>query len=1239
MKRALFLMLLLLSTACDSLPPLAFSEGAVNEALGDQDGDGFVACPSGLSSTEQAQAGCDCDDSSPAIHPHIQELCDSIDNDCSGSPDDGPGYYAQWRDTDGDGWGNPGLERWCDQPLAEYAPLSDDCNDAAKSIHPYAREFCDSIDNDCDAAVDESAEFLPYFRDADNDGYGTSEETVEDCKPPLGFSALSGDCLDDNSDVHPYTLETCENGLDDNCDGYLDCPTDPLEPAQSDPDGDGAGYQIDCDSSDNGVYPGSLELCDEKDNDCDGTVDNASEQTWYLDEDEDGWGSDSIELLLRECDLVGLTTQSGDCDDGNAITFPRSVEVCDGFDNDCDGVVPIEEQDEDGDGYPLCSSQTVQGDCDDTDASLNPATEWVIDLDADGFGDAEQTEVLIQCEQPDGFVLDSSDCNDSDTMIFPEAFENCDGLDSDCNGEIPSDELDLDFDGYWNCNGDCDDTRAEISPGSVELCDFLDNDCDGAIDETSIEYPGNGLDDDCDGREAKLVQVDGGYSHSIASDDFGRVWAWGENSNGQLGDGTEEQRLLPTMVAGLPDIALNPANEVRAGMDFSLALMTDGTLRSWGGNGGGQLGNGTQIDSQLPVSVEGLPDPARTPVIRLATGDLHSLALLRDGSVWAWGQFIKGNLGGSGTPGVPLRVLGLPDVTTNPAIGVAAGSMHSLALLKDGSVRAWGDNSSGQLGNDSVTTYTSSPVLVMGLPDPAINPVTAVFAGGGLSFAILQDGSVRAWGAPFGPPSVINGLPDPALNPVVSVAASGHFLALLEDGSVATMGSNTAGELGIGTCDSQLSAAVVIESLNPAENSVISIGVGYEYSLAVDERGIAFAWGANYFGQLGDGSTSHKPPAPVTGLPETYGVPVALAAGLRHSLAQMLDGSVMAWGGNSSGQLGDASGTMARSSPFLVQGLPDASVNPVTRVAAGAYHSLSLLDDGSVLAWGHFGNGQLGRGTSWDDYAVPEPVIGLPDPYINPAVAIAAGAYSSLALLSDGTIFAWGGPYLGNGVGGQSNVPIQVQGLPNPSLIPATSISAYGESSFAVLKNGYVMAWGDNSQGQLGDGTTQDAYYPVPVEGLPEPSVKPIQSITPGNLASFALFLDGSLLAWGRACEAIGGSESQYLLSPTHVPGLPDSTLNPVISVASGTNQTLALLEDGSVFEWGYDDKLFTCFPPRLITQLPDSSVRKAIGLSTGGYHSLALLDDGSLYSWRLNDVGQLGRGDTWTPQPVLWGP
>ena len=293
----------------------------------DADGDGYGGTRLATTSCEAPEgyvAGTeDCDDLDAAVNPDALEVCDGLDNDCSGDIDEGvEGGSAWYRDADGDGHGDPGdVIEACGAP-GGYVPRGDDCDDRDVGVLPGAAETCDGIDQDCDGSVDEDAEgALPWYPDTDGDGVGATGAASWSCVAIEGHVAVDGDCDDTDAGAYPGATETCD-GVDQDCDGDTDEDATDALTWYADLDGDGTagsrwtvtqcdapgGYLAaagDCDDLDDTRYPGAPETCDGEDDDCDGLTDEDAldEAVWYADVDGDGAGDPSDTLTACDAPL------------------------------------------------------------------------------------------------------------------------------------------------------------------------------------------------------------------------------------------------------------------------------------------------------------------------------------------------------------------------------------------------------------------------------------------------------------------------------------------------------------------------------------------------------------------------------------------------------------------------------------------------------------------------------------------------------------------------------------------------------------------------------------------------------------------------------------------------------------------------------------------------------------------------------------------------------------------------
>jgi len=605
---------------------------------------------------------------------------------------------------------------------------------------------------------------------------------------------------------------------------------------------------------------------------------------------------------------------------------------------------------------------------------------------------------------------------------------------------------------------------------------------------------------------------------------------------------------------------------VAAGGFHSLALQPDGTVVGWGKN----------VDGQAT------PPPELSDVVAVAAGGDHSLALRDNGSVIAWGRNWDGQTS-------------VPSSATN-VVAISAGSAHSLALRGDGTLLAWGNNDFGQgivsfLATEvneiacgdyhNLALRADGRVVTWGIENetpPSATNVTAIAAGHAHSLALRADGSVVAWGDnSYGQSSV----PDSATNVVAIAAGYFHSLALREDGSVVAWGKDF-----FGSCDytrflsgirtvaagEEHSLAIVdsgtvrfgpgLKSVTTSVGGRTRIDIAVQAPLAArfqwmrDDEPVAGATnrvlvlqrtaeadaGEYHLVVSTDSGQATGPPTllvvapmPIVSsavgawgddlnhqciIPQTAINPRAIAAGGFHGLALLNDGTVVAWG-------------KARDGRTIV---PLSATN-VVAIAAGGNHSLALKDDGSVIAWGR----------NWDGQATP------PSSASN-IVAISAGWAHSVALRADGSLLAWG-----NNEYGQLNVP--------PSASNVISIVSGHFHTLALRSDRTLVSWGWETS-------------------VPEQATN-VVAIAAGFGHSLAVRADGTLVAWGD--NAFGQID------------VPPEATN-LVAVAAGFYHSLALREDGSVIAWGKGYYGVTTVPANL---------RYVASIAAGEDFNLALTQTG----------------------------
>jgi len=762
--------------------------------------------------------------------------------------------------------------------------------------------------------------------------------------------------------------------------------------------------------------------------------------------------------------------------------------------------------------------------------------------------------------------------------------------------------------------------------------------------------------------------------------------AWGSNSYGQLGNNGTTASLVPTAVNTSGALMGKTVVSVAGGNYHSLALTSDGRVFTWGHNNNGQLGNASTTDSLVPVAVNGAL--AGKTVVAIASGGDHCLALTSEGQVFAWGLNVYGQLGNGCTTNspVPVAVSAVGAMAGKTVVAVAAGYYHSLALTSDGQVYAWGNGSCGQLGYN-LSKNSSVPVAVITSGVLVGKTVVAIAGGYEHSLAVTSDGLVFAWGYNYNGQLGNNSTTDSPVpvavtgalagKKMVAVAAgcehSSYSLALASDGQVFAWGMNSSGQLGNNSFTSSPLPVMVSTSGGLAGKTVVTIEGGGNHSLVLTSDGKVFGWGYNSSGQLGNNKTgvSSIPVAASTG----GAVVMAVAAGDSHSLAVIGSGppsapSTPVIQSITSGSTVTITAAAANDNPTPavqwqvsttgtagtfsnIVGNPSATTGTltltnVTSAQSGyAYRAIFTNNAGSTTTPA----ATLTLVNGPDLYASYNSVTNVPltvsgNLYVSGSLPIVLGFApapgTNLTVINNtGPSFLWG----------------KFSNIPQGGTISLTYNGATynfvanyfgGNGRSLVLQWPYTQmaAWGTNSSGQLGNSNTNFGKVPVAVTTNGALADKTVFAVAGGGSHTLALTSDGQVFAWG--INSFGQLGNNGLGNNSSVPvavdasGVLDGKV--VVAVAGGGSHSLALTSDGQVFAWGADsygqlgnNSTTDKSVPVAVTTVGALAGKSVVAIAGGGSHSLALTSDGQVFTWGFNNSGQLGNNSiTNSSVPVL---
>ena len=718
------------------------------------------------------------------------------------------------------------------------------------------------------------------------------------------------------------------------------------------------------------------------------------------------------------------------------------------------------------------------------------------------------------------------------------------------------------------------------------------------------------------------VDIAAGSRHTCMLYEKGEIWCWGENENGQLGNGEFGTNVYSTIPVKVQDIT--DAVAIAAGWEHTCAVHATGEVSCWGDDSDGELGNGeTMLSSPLPVKVVDIDD-----AVAVTAGHWHTCALRENGSIACWGGDHEGQLG-NGRQGhefdsfMPVDVLDISD-----AIAVAAGGEHTCAVHETGEISCWGDNWHGELGNSNRGNEfdSSVPVKATGIDD-----AVSIEAGDWHTCAVRESGSVACWGGAWSgelggglvPLEYVSAVPSDVVNLTDAktvVAGTAYTCAVHENSNVSCWGDNQLGQLGDPSVAGFSAEPVAVQGIS----DVTAIAAGGGHTCVIQESGEASCWGTNFHGQLGhaqDSGVSNEK-VMVEGIDDAIDISVAT----RHTCAVHATGEVSCWGADWRGRTDSEALDSASLRPVKIEGIETAS-----GVSANIGLSCATLEEGEASCWGVYWFNDLVDLGNGNVSPVPAPWPGD----ATDITRIVTGGHHACALHSDSTITCAGANWYGNVGNGEFGTSISWVPTKVGDIDDAVDVALGFAHTCAVHATGEVSCWGRNDDGQLGNGKDGlENYSPIPVKVLGITDA--IGIFTHSISFTCALHATGEVSCWGRnahgqlgASEEIGGEHSSVDHSsvPVRIEGITDA-----VDASTGSNHACVLHETGEVSCWGANVAGQLGLEEAIANDLSHTPIKvagitDAKAISAGAFHTCAILGSGEVICWGWDDNGQLGDG------------
>jgi alpha-tubulin suppressor-like RCC1 family protein len=782
------------------------------------------------------------------------------------------------------------------------------------------------------------------------------------------------------------------------------------------------------------------------------------------------------------------------------------------------------------------------------------------------------------------------------------------------------------------------------------------------------------------------------YAGGIAIKQDNTLWIWGNNNNGQLGQGNIINRSSPVQVGTGTDWAFVP--KTASGITSSaFAIKNDGSLWGWGGNSNGQLAQNNTADRSSPVQITGTWSKV--------TYTRSVIGLKTDGSLWAWGHNSYGTIGDNtkihrsspvqttladtkwinvvGFGGIRATTTSTTTTSTTTTSTTSTSTTSTTSTTQaPGALYTWGYRNLGSSGDNNDTVIYQSPTQIIDASQYRDLPPNT--SGYGSCFAIKPDGTLWAWGLNAYYGALGDGTLENRSSPIQITSNTWNMVSSSSLATLAIKSDNTLWGWGGG--------AFLPNNSNTSYSSPIQIGTdtwryvntGGQTGAGIKTDGTLWLWGRNQNGQLGNNQVSYNtqssPTQTVAGGNNWIFVNVS-SDGFVHAIKS--DTNLWAWGNNSWGQIGNNTSYVSYSSPIQI------GASGWAYVSSTKYHVLAVKTNGTLWAWGYNAYGILGLNTDNLYSGVSSPIQVGTDTNWKKSAAL---DYSSAATKTDGTLWAWGSNYYnqtGNPYAGYAlSSPIQT--LANDNLWIDISGNIYGV--YATRSAGYVattpspttstttttpqpgslLGMGFNFYGQIGNNTTNSQSFPTQEitnsswSKLPSGSYLYSAYVGMGGIKT-----DGTLWTWGYIWDSgsivhrsspvqisTGGTWTDFSISSYSVnavksngtlwawgqlPGNSNNSSPTQIGtdtdwkyVFKNSYVSAAIKNDDTAYLWG-SDVSYGLFGDNTATNssklIPTQTITGSWNMIVGGNAMFGIKTDGTLWSWGYNAYGRLGLNDT----------